>query len=116
MLIGTLSGNKRVVPGWTEQVEVQVLTPRERLIVHLIAEGYSNKEIAELLGLSVKTIETDRAAVKRKLDVKSLAALVRYADSRWGWCSPRGRLATVLSIRRGAARRPRCPPCRRAAT
>jgi DNA-binding NarL/FixJ family response regulator len=71
-------GSKRVVPGWTEQVEV-VLTPRERLIVHLIAEGYSNKEIAELLGLSVKTIETDRAAVKRKLNLKSLAALVRYA-------------------------------------
>jgi DNA-binding NarL/FixJ family response regulator len=56
-----------------------VLTPQERLILHLIAEGYSNREIAGSLGLSVKTIETDRAAVKRKLKVKSLAALVRYA-------------------------------------
>ena len=56
-----------------------VLMPRERMIVHLIAEGYSNREIAEILGLSVKTIETDRATVKRKLNLKSLAALVRYA-------------------------------------
>jgi len=72
--------SERFVPGWTEQVEVErVLTPRERLIVHLIAEGYRNREIAETLGLSVKTIETDRAAVNRKLNVKSLAALVRYA-------------------------------------
>jgi len=75
-----VTGSERFVPGWTEQVEVEgVLTPRERLIVHLIAEGYRKRESAETLGLSVKTIETDRAAVNRKLNVKSLAALVRYA-------------------------------------
>lgn len=56
-----------------------MLMPRERMIVHLIAEGYSNREIAEILGLSIKTIEGDRATVKRKLNLKSLAALVRYA-------------------------------------
>ena len=43
--------------------------PRERMIVHLIAEGYSNREIAEILRLSIKTIEGDRVMVKRKLNL-----------------------------------------------
>lgn len=68
-------------PGTTrrEKETTGMLMPRERMIVHLIAEGYSNREIAEILGLSIKTIEGDRATVKRKLNLKSLAALVRYA-------------------------------------
>lgn len=56
-----------------------VLSPRERTIVQLIAEGHGNKEIGEILNLSVKTIETHRAAVMRKLNLKSTAAIVRYA-------------------------------------
>src|SRR5215475_4492790 len=55
------------------------LSPRERMIVQLIAEGHSNKEMGEILNLSVKTIETHRAAVMRKLNVTSAAAIVRYA-------------------------------------
>jgi DNA-binding NarL/FixJ family response regulator len=55
------------------------LSPRERVIVQLIAEGHGNKEIGEILNLSVKTIETHRAAAMRKLNLKSTAALVRYA-------------------------------------
>jgi len=55
------------------------LTPRERETVQLIAEGKSNKEIAELFGISVKTVETHRAAIMRKLRLDSFAALVRYA-------------------------------------
>jgi DNA-binding NarL/FixJ family response regulator len=55
------------------------LTPRERDIVRLLAEGKSNKEVANLLGLSVRTAETHRANVMRKLGVSSLAELVRYA-------------------------------------
>ena len=60
---------------------VSPLTDRERTIVQLIAEGHSNKEIAQLLGIRRKTVETHRAAVmrKRKLNLSSLAALVRYA-------------------------------------
>jgi DNA-binding NarL/FixJ family response regulator len=58
---------------------VSPLTDRERTIVQLIAEGHSNKEIAQLLGISRKTVETHRAAVMRKLNLSSLAALVRYA-------------------------------------
>ena len=55
------------------------LTDRERAVVQLIAEGHSNKEIAQLLGISFKTVETHRAAVMRKLNLSSSAALVRYA-------------------------------------
>jgi DNA-binding NarL/FixJ family response regulator len=55
------------------------LSPRERGIVQLIAEGHSNKEMSEILNLSVKTIETHRASAMRKLKLTSTAAIVRYA-------------------------------------
>jgi DNA-binding NarL/FixJ family response regulator len=55
------------------------LSPRERVVVQLVAEGHSNKEMAAILSLSVKTIETHRAAAMRKLNVTSVASLVRYA-------------------------------------
>lgn len=55
------------------------LTPREQLVVKLVAEGYSNKGISAILNLSVKTTEAHRAAAMRKLDVNSTAGLVRYA-------------------------------------
>jgi DNA-binding NarL/FixJ family response regulator len=55
------------------------LSPRERGIVQLIAEGHSNKEMSEILSLSIKTIETHRAAAMRKINVTSTAAIVRYA-------------------------------------
>ena len=56
-----------------------ILTPRERQIIQLIAEGHTNKQIANLLNLSLKTVETHRAAVMRKLNLSSSAELVRYA-------------------------------------
>ena len=56
-----------------------VLTNRERGVVQLVAEGLSNKEIAELLNISVKTVETHRGSIMRKLNLSSAAALVRYA-------------------------------------
>jgi DNA-binding NarL/FixJ family response regulator len=55
------------------------LSAREREIVQLIAEGMSNKEVAAKLTISVKTVETHRAAILRKLRIDSLADLVRYA-------------------------------------
>jgi DNA-binding NarL/FixJ family response regulator len=58
---------------------VERLTPREREIVQLISEGKSSKEIASLLGISVKTAETHRANIMRKLHVHSVTDLVRYA-------------------------------------
>ncbi len=55
------------------------LTAREREIVQLLAEGKSNKEVASNLGISVKTAETHRAAVMRKLGFQAFSDLVRYA-------------------------------------
>lgn len=55
------------------------LTPREREIIQLLAEGRSNKAVSALLGISVKTVETHRAAIMRKLGISSIAELVRYA-------------------------------------
>ena len=55
------------------------LTPREREIVQLLAEGKSNKEIAVVLGISVKTAETHRANIMLKLNFHSITELVRYA-------------------------------------
>ena len=56
-----------------------VLTRRERMVVQLIAEGHTNREASELLNLSTKTIESHRAEAMRKLNVKSVAGLVRHA-------------------------------------
>ena len=55
------------------------LTPRERGVVQLIAEGHSNKQTANLLNISLKTVESHRAAVMKKLNMSSSASLVRYA-------------------------------------
>ncbi len=55
------------------------LTPREREVVQLLAEGKSSKEVAVSLGISTKTAETHRANVLRKLDLHSAVELVRYA-------------------------------------
>jgi DNA-binding NarL/FixJ family response regulator len=57
----------------------RTLTDREREIVQMLAEGKSNKEIATQLSISVKTVETHRATVMRKLDITSIVELVRYA-------------------------------------
>ena len=59
--------------------DTPMLTAREREVVQLIAEGNSNKKIAHLLSISVKTVETHRSASMRKLDIHSTADLVRYA-------------------------------------
>ena len=55
------------------------LTQREREIVQLLAEGKSNKEVAGVLGISVRTAETHRANIMLKLDLHSVVDLVRYA-------------------------------------
>ncbi len=54
-------------------------TPREAEIIRLLAEGKGNKEIAEALGITVRTVETHRANIMRKLNLHSSTELVRYA-------------------------------------
>ena len=55
------------------------LTPRQREVLQLVAEGRSTKEIAARLGLSVKTVETHRTQLMARLDIHDIAGLVRYA-------------------------------------
>lgn len=55
------------------------LTPRQREVLQLIAEGHSTKEIAEKLNISVKTAKTHRSELMRRLDLHDVAAVVRYA-------------------------------------
>jgi two-component system response regulator NreC len=55
------------------------LTPREREVLQLIAEGYTNKEIAEILSLSVKTIQSHRTNLMSKLDLHDRGELIKYA-------------------------------------
>ncbi len=55
------------------------LTPRQREVLRLIAEGYSNKQIAPVLGLSVKTVDSHRTRLMRRLRAHDVTGLVRYA-------------------------------------
>jgi len=59
--------------------ENPALTPREREIVQLVAEGRSTKELADRLGISPKTAETHRTNIMRKLNMHSVSEVVRYA-------------------------------------
>jgi DNA-binding NarL/FixJ family response regulator len=57
----------------------QSLTPREKEVLHLVAEGKSNKEVAGDLNISVKTAEAHRINIMRKLNAHSVVELVKYA-------------------------------------
>lgn len=62
-----------------EPSSLQQLTPRQRQTLQLIAEGYSTKEIAAQLNISVKTAETHRARLMERLEIYDIPGLVRYA-------------------------------------
>jgi DNA-binding NarL/FixJ family response regulator len=80
VLEGYLDKNPKEKDGEPEgEAESLRLTSRQREIVQLLAEGKSSKEVAAVLGLSVKTAETHRANIMRKLDCHSVTELVRYA-------------------------------------
>ncbi len=66
-------------PGPEKDSPADVLTPRQRETLQLVAEGRSTKEIAQLLGLSVKTVEAHRSQIMERLDIHEVAGLVRYA-------------------------------------
>ena len=88
--------SKHVVDGYlgrapttppAEGVPLDVLTPRQREILQLVAEGKSTKDVAQILSLSVKTVETHRSQIMDCLAIRDLAGLVRYAV-RTGLVSP----------------------------
>jgi len=62
--------------------EQQPLTDREREVLSLISEGLLNKQIADRLGIGVRTIETHRERIMRKLDIHTVAGLTKYAIAR----------------------------------
>lgn len=70
-----------VVDAYLGKVEIDVdpLTPRERQILQLVAEGNSTKEIASLLSVSFKTAESHRNRIMKKLDIHNVTGLVHYA-------------------------------------
>ena len=63
----------------TPQEFKETLSPRERQVLQLIAEGKTTKDIAVLIHVSAKTVETHRARLMQKLDIHEIAGLVRYA-------------------------------------
>jgi len=70
---------RRVVRGDTPPDTVGVLTPREQEVLRLIAEGNTNQDIADILGLSRKTVESHRGNIMRKLQLHDVTDLVKYA-------------------------------------
>jgi len=76
--------SKTVVEAYLAKTDLpdELLTPRERQVIQLIGEGHSTKEIATLLGISVKTVDTHRTKLMSKLDIHQTAGLVRYAIRR----------------------------------
>ena len=71
--------NKGGQQGEVPEISGDRLTSREREIVQLLSEGKSSKEVASVLSISVKTAETHRANIMRKLEIHSVSELVRYA-------------------------------------
>jgi len=75
--------SRRVIEGYVRQSQadgpLEGLTPRQRDVLRLIAEGRSTRDIATALGVSVKTVETHRAHLMERLDIRVVAGLVRYA-------------------------------------
>jgi DNA-binding NarL/FixJ family response regulator len=74
-VITAMTHGARSLPRWP----LEVLTPRQREVLQLIAEGLSTKEIAQSLGLGVKTVETHRTELMERLGIHGVAGLVRYA-------------------------------------
>lgn len=75
VLEGYLEGRQRLKdrPSW------ETVSRREREVLKLVGEGYKNKDIAELLNISVKTVEKHRSNIMKKLDLPNTAALTAYA-------------------------------------
>ena len=84
--------SRNIVEGFMRQgarASDQPLTPRQREVLTLLADGKSTKEIAHSLGLSAKTVETHRAQIQERLGIRDLAGLIRYA-MRTGLTPPEG--------------------------
>jgi len=70
--------NRKVQP-LQEEVDADLLTPRQRDILRLVSIGHTNREIAEVLEISVRTVEVHRFNLMRRLNVRNVAQLLRRA-------------------------------------
>ncbi|ABF10448.1 response regulator [Cupriavidus metallidurans] len=86
VLAGRVFYSARIARGMAAQAvsPLDALTPRERDILHGIGRGQANKDIAVQLGVSVRTVETHRLNLKRKLGIEGRAELVKYAVQQLG--------------------------------
>ena len=75
-LLSSLRGNRATAPGTPA---IELLTTRQREILQMIAEGKSTKEIAFILAVSTKTVETHRAAIMQRLGIRDIAGLVIFS-------------------------------------
>jgi len=69
----------RKVQSRQKKINVELLTPRQREILRLVSIGHTNREIAEVLQISVRTVEVHRFNLMRRLNVRNVAQLLRRA-------------------------------------
>ena len=75
------TGVSQVLMGSNEETTNSLLTTREQSVLLLVAEGNSNKDVAAKLEISIRTVETHRKNIKKKLGISTTAGLTRYAIS-----------------------------------
>lgn len=76
------------IPRAVDATKIEVLTLREREVCRYLASGYTNAEVADVLRISKRTVETHRAAIMSKVGVKSRAQLVHFAIEQGLWPEP----------------------------
>ena len=84
------------------KVNLQMITRRERAILNLIAEGYKNKEIADELYISEKTVIENQVNLMRKLNARNISSIIDYALEK-GWISIYEVLGSIFSKRKPEA-------------
>jgi DNA-binding NarL/FixJ family response regulator len=79
LLMGARNALNRKVQPLQEEIDADLLTPRQRDILRLVSIGHTNREIAEVLEISVRTVEVHRFNLMRRLNVRNVAQLLRRA-------------------------------------
>jgi DNA-binding NarL/FixJ family response regulator len=79
LLMGARTALNRKVQPLQEEIDADLLTPRQRDILRLVSIGHTNREIAEVLEISVRTVEVHRFNLMRRLNVRNVAQLLRRA-------------------------------------
>ena len=78
-LMGAQTAFSRKIPPRHEKIDADLLTPRQREILRLVSIGHKNREIADVLEISVRTVEVHRFNLMRRLKVRNVAQLFRRA-------------------------------------